>query len=319
MPMRAVRIFRGAILALILYSVFCIIAGIFVADGSLRPARHPLTEDEIAAMRTAAQALDAQLADVSITTAEGVTLSAWSLHQHHGSGNEVILLHGVGDNRVGMTGYAQLLLAHGYNVLMPDARGHGASGGELVTYGLLERNDIRQWFNFAQSEDHPHCIFGFGESMGAAQLLQSLGTGLRFCAVVVESPFATFREIAYDRMGQPFHLGPWVGRTFFWPVVEFGFLRARWKYGFDMWQISPENAVAEAVVPVLLIHGQVDSNIPVRHSRLIHAKAPATRLWEVPGADHCGAISVAPVEFQQKLLSFFESHSEPASQIAIGR
>jgi uncharacterized protein len=226
-PMPFVRKFRSVFLALILYAVFCVIAGIFVADGSLRPARRPLANDEVAAMRNAAQALDAQLEDVFITTSDGVLLLGWSIHPHHGNGNEVILLHGVGDNRLGMTGYAQLLLAHGYNVLMPDARGHGASGGELVTYGLLERNDIRQWFNFAQTRDHPHCIFGFGESMGAAQLLQSLATGLPFCAVAVESPFATFREIAYDRMGQPFHLGSWVGRTFFWPVVEVGFLRAR--------------------------------------------------------------------------------------------
>ena len=49
--------------------------------------------------------------------------------------------------------------------------------------------------------------------MGAAQLLQSLDTHPHFCAVAAESPFANFREIAYDRMGQPFHLGPWVGRS----------------------------------------------------------------------------------------------------------
>jgi uncharacterized protein len=241
----------------------------------------------------------------------------WSIRPRHGNGNEVILLHGVGDNRIGMTGYARLLLAHGYNVLMPDARAHGASGGEFATYGLLERNDIRQWFNFVESQDHPRCIFGFGESMGAAQLLQSLSTGLHFCAVAVESPFATFREIAYDRMSQPSHLGPWLGRTFFWPVVEVGFLRARWKYGFDMWQVSPVDIVATTTVPVFLIHGQVDSNIPLRHSRLIHSKNPATELWEVPGADHCGAIGVAPLEFQRRLLSFFESHSQPDSQLIV--
>ena len=38
-----------------------------------------------------------------------------------------------------MVGYAELLLAHGFTVLLPDARAHGASGGSLATYGLLER------------------------------------------------------------------------------------------------------------------------------------------------------------------------------------
>ena len=72
-----------------------------------------------------------------------------------------------------------------------------------------------------------------------------------------------------------------------------------------MWQISPEEAVAKTKIPVLLIHGQLDSNIPLRHSRRIHARAPETQIWEVPGADHCGAISTAPRELEKRLLGWF--------------
>jgi len=155
--------------------------------------------------------------------------------------------------------------------------------------------------------------------MGAAQLLESLDTRLNFCAVVVESPFASFREIAYDRVGQPFHLGPWVGRILLRPVVEVGLLRARWKYGLDMGKISPEDSVARTTVPVLLIHGNVDGNIPVRHSRIIlgHARGRETQLWEVEGADHCGAISTAPREFERRLLGWFANHDQQSSQVAI--
>lgn len=245
-------------------------------------------------------------------------LRAWSLHPPGPSGDAVILLHGVGDNRIGMMGYAQLFLRHGFSVLMPDARAHGVSGGEVATYGLLERDDIHAWIEFLERSDRPRCVFGFGESMGASQLLQSLATGVRFCAVAVESPFANFREIAYDRMGQPFHLGPWVGRTLFRPLVEVAFLRARWKYGFDMSRISPEEAVAATPVPVLLIHGQVDSNIPVRHSRMIRVRNSSTQLWEVPGADHCGAISLAPKEFEQRLMEWFAGHEIRANSVHLG-
>jgi pimeloyl-ACP methyl ester carboxylesterase len=72
-----------------------------------------------------------------------------------------------------------------------------------------------------------------------------------------------------------------------------------------MRDISPEDSVAATKVPVLLIHGDVDSNIPVRHSRLIHARNAATQIWEVPGADHCGAISTAPREFEERVLVWF--------------
>lgn len=307
--MRAARRFRYLILGLFLYAGFCAVGGFYLADGALHPARRPLTEDEFAAMRHSARALNADLEEVSVTASDGVVLRGWSLRPLKGNGEAVILLHGLGDNRFGMTGYAQLLVAHGFTVLMPDARAHGVSGGAIATYGLLERNDVHQWVDFLATKEHPRCTFGFGESMGASQLLQSLEPRIPFCAVAVESPFATFREITYDRMGQPFHLGPWVGRILLRPMVEAAWLRARWTYGLDMESISPEDSVAASTIPVLLIHGQIDSNIPLRHSRLIHARAPRAQLWEVPGAGHCGAASTAPEEFDERLLRWFQPRS----------
>jgi pimeloyl-ACP methyl ester carboxylesterase len=298
---------RQLLLLLILYLAFSAITAIFVANGTLHPSRRPLTSEDETTARDLAHQLDSDFEDVSITTPDAVTLRAWTIHPYHSNGDAVILLHGLGDNRVGVTGYAQLLLAHGFTVLLPDARAHGASGGPLATYGLLEHNDLHQWFNFLAARDHPHCIFGFAESMGAAELLQSLAVEPRFCAVAAESSFSSFREIAYDRMGQPFHLGPWFGRTLLRPVVEFAFLYVRWKYHLDMRQVSPEDSVAATKVPVFLIHGQIDSNIPLRHSRRIHARNPRAVLWEVPNADHCGAISAAPQEFDQRLLAWFSA------------
>ena len=303
--MRAPRRRRYFFFALFLYLTFCIIGGINLANGVLRPARRPLTEEEITTVRESAHTLHADLNDASITAPDGAILRAWTIRPSSPNGDAVILLHGLGDNRIGMTGYAQLFLADGFTVLLPDSRAHGTSGGPLATYGLLERNDIHQWLDFLHAEDHPRCIFGFAESMGAAQLLQSLDAHPHFCAVAAESPFSTFREIAYDRMGQPFHLGPWVGRTILRPLVEIAFLRARLKFGLDMQQISPEDSVAATSIPVLLIHGELDSNIPVRHSRAIHTRAPKAELWEVPNAGHCGAISTAPEEFEKRLLIFF--------------
>jgi pimeloyl-ACP methyl ester carboxylesterase len=310
MPLtRRSRLTLVVVLFLILYLGFCGVAGIFLADETLHPARRPLTQEEETTTRQVSAAIGAEMEDVSITTEDSVVLSAWILHPRQGNGDAVLLLHGLADNRIGMTGYARLLLARGFTVLLPDARAHGRSGGALATYGLLERNDIRQWFDWLAARDHPLCIFGFGESMGAAQLLQSLDTGTRFCAVAVESAFSNFREIAYDRMGQPFHLGPWLGRTLLRPLVDVAFLRARWEFKLDMQQISPEERLAASRTPVLLIHGEDDSNIPVRHSRRIRSRNPSVVLWEVPNADHCGAISAAPREFEQRLLNWFSTHS----------
>jgi hypothetical protein len=228
----------------------------------------------------------------------GVTLRAWSVRPRESNWNAVILLHGPADDRLGMTGYAEVLLRHGFNVLLPDARAHGANGSDLATFGLLETDDIHRSVGLARTERSPrmHLRFGrigLGESMGAAQLLQSLRSETRFCSVAAKSPFATFREIEYDRLGQSFHAGPCLGRTLLRPIIEIAFLYARWKYRLNFEQASPEDAVAGTKVPVFLIHGQNEGNIPVRHSRLIAAHNPAVILWEALGGTRNGSLRSA--------------------------
>jgi pimeloyl-ACP methyl ester carboxylesterase len=265
---------------------------------------------------TLAQAIAARnhavLEDVAITASDGATLRGWSIRPLHGNGDSVILLHGVADNRMGVLGHAVLLLRHGYAVLLPDARAHGASGGELSTYGIKEANDIRLWFNWIQLNESPRCIDGLGESMGAAQLLQSLSTTPGFCAVVAESPFATFREASYDRLAEKMNAGAWAGRTLLRPAVEAGWFYARWKYGIDFEQASSQEAVAASKVPVLLIHGLKDTNLPPRHSEVIVARnanrIPALVLWDPAEAKHTGAAAAEPQEFERRVIGWFEVH-----------
>jgi pimeloyl-ACP methyl ester carboxylesterase len=210
---------------------------------------------------------------------------------------------------MGMYGYGRWLLEHHYSVLLPDARAHGLSGG-IASYGIRESDDIHKWVDWIESTEHPHCMFGLGESMGAAQLLQSLTRESRFCAVVAESPFATFREVAYARFGRAFNTGPWLGRTFFRPTVDVGFLYVRLRYALNMESASPQHAVEGTSVPILLIHGLNDRNIPHYHSDLIQSHDLShIVVWKVPGAFHTGAHSAAPEEFERRVLDWFSSPS----------
>src|SRR5438270_13409429 len=118
-------------------------------------------------------------------------------------------------------------------------------------------------------------------------MLQSLAVENRFCAVAVESPFSSAREMSFERISGPLHLGPWFGRTIGRPTIWSAVGYARVRYGIDLLQPSPLEAVAHSTVPVLLIHGGDDRNIAVRHSRLIAAAAPKkVTLWLVPHASH---------------------------------
>lgn len=307
---------RLTVIGLLAYLTLTAIAGVFLTEVTLHPIRRVESPENEVEARDMARLHGSGLANVAIAARDGATLRAWSIRPAQSNGNAVLLLHGLGDNRAGTIGYAELLLERGFSVLMPDARAHGTSGGDLATFGLLESEDIHRWLDWLEQNDHPKCIFGLGESMGAALLLQSLRDETRFCAVAAESSFASFREIGYDRVGQFFSTGPWLGRTALRPIIEFGFVYARWKYKLDFEQASPENAVAFTRVQVFLIHGQSDSNIPVRHSRLIAARNPAVVLWEVPNADHCGAIGTNPGEFSGKLIRWFESHAGAQDRLA---
>jgi fermentation-respiration switch protein FrsA (DUF1100 family) len=209
---------------------------------------------------------------------------------------------------------------------LPDARRHGESGGEIATYGLKESDDVHRWVDWLYAHDlsPAQCVYGFGESYGAALMLQSLAVEPRFCAVAVESAFSTAREMSYERVSSPLHLKPplgrTLGRTLGLPVIASAALYARLRYGVDLLQPSPLEAVQHSAVPVLLIHGDQDHNISPRHSMILAKAAPDhVQLWLVPGAGHTMAWAVAHREFETRVLDWFQLHARAVSVLAAGR
>jgi len=286
------------------YPIACLVLGVGLGEVAFHPLRVPIEwrqQAEITARR-----FKATLQDVAIPAQDGAQLRAWFVRPAPDNGNAVILLHGVGDNRQGMLSYAELFLSNGYSVLLPDSRAQGESGGAFATYGINEADDVRGWFNWLTATAHPRCVFGMGESMGAAILLQALRAEPQFCAAVAESSFASFRKIGYVRVGQFLRVGPWLGRIVLRPAVELAFVYGRLRFGVNLADASPERAVENVQTPILLIHGLEDHNIPPSHSREIQAHNPSNiTLWEVPRAGHCGASMVAPEEFNRRVLQWF--------------
>lgn len=304
---RTISIFVGSGIAV--WLVLCAVIGVVAVEEALHPAHLSLSAENIGHAATIARADHAVLVDVEIPARDGEVLRAWSVRPLDWNGDAVILLHGQGDNRSGMLGPAQMLLRHGFAVLLPDARAHGMSGGQVVTYGVFEAEDVRRWFEWLKQSESPHCIDGIGDSMGGAELLRSLDAEHGFCAVVAESAFSSFREAAYDRLGQQFSTGPWLGRTLLRPALIVGMAYARLRYEVDFRRADPAGSVAASHVPALLIHGLADMNLPPRHSEMIKAANPTAVLWEPVGAGHCGASNAAPAEYERRVVSWFAGHS----------
>jgi dipeptidyl aminopeptidase/acylaminoacyl peptidase len=273
--------------------LLCFAGGAVLCESALRVPRKPATP---------APAGVAQWRPVQINARDGIVLKAWLLSPEIDNGNCILTLHGIGDSRSGTAALARLFVDNHYKVLMPDSRGHGESGGEMVTYGLLEARDIRSWVDWLIAAEHPRNIFAMGESFGAAVLLQSLSVEPRFSGVVAECPFANFKAIAEYRVAQRLPIAA--------PLVWSGFLYARWKYGVDFNAASPEAAVGATSTPVLLIHGLDDKNTPPLHSQLIASRhRPNLDLWLEPAAGPPGAFQSAPGEFRNRVLSWLSNHS----------
>jgi alpha-beta hydrolase superfamily lysophospholipase len=164
--------------------------GIALAEFSLHVHRRPVRNaTEVATV--VREQFHSELQSASISARDEAVLRGWYVRPRVDNQSTVILLHGVTDNREGVVGYSRMFLQAGYRVLLPDSRAHGESGGEIATYGLLERDDVHRWAEWARSQPKAGCVYLFGESMGAAIALQATASDSDLCAVVVESPYST--------------------------------------------------------------------------------------------------------------------------------
>lgn len=294
------RPLRWIVLVVGTYLLACGGVGAFVAEGALRPARS--RNDPSARARLAASG---SVEDVEVT-AGGIRQHAWYVVPPNDRGSAVLVLHGIGDRRSGMVGHAVLLAKHGYRVLLADLRAHGDSEGDLSTYGVLEAQDAAAWQRWLTVRG-ARCVFGLGASLGGAVLLQAPRVGAQLCGVAAEGAYASFSEVAADRVAAASLGRSWLARLLVRPVVAAGALTMRLRYGIDLGQASPMDAVAATRTPVLLVHGDADTDTPPRHSVVIREAARAdVELWSVPGARHCGALGHAPEEFERRVVGWLD-------------
>ena len=132
--------------------------------------------------------------EVRISAAEGFSLRARLLRGT--SGDTAILVHGYrscGELDFALT--AEHYLELGFGLLMVDQRGHGGSGGKMVTMGLRESGDVRRWAEFAERELGGR-IWLHGVSLGGASVLYAAGRGLpgSVRGIIADSSFCSPEE-----------------------------------------------------------------------------------------------------------------------------
>lgn len=198
--------------------------------------------------------------ELSIYSFDGLKLSA--KYYNNNSDKTIILVHGYrSSGRHDFSCVLKFYYDYGFNVLLIDQRSHRNSEGRLITFGVKESYDIRDWAVFLNKKYNPKSIVLSGVSMGASTVLFSLGRGLpqNVKCVIADcgftSPEAIILKVGRDRFK--------INAKFFMPLFNalthlFG--------GFSIYE-NTINILKENRTPIAFIHGEKDNFVPVEMSR----------------------------------------------------
>jgi esterase/lipase len=234
--------------------------------------------------------------DVTFETDLGHTLSAWFIPSRNGA--TIITVHGAGTNRSTVLDEAEMLVRHGYGVLMVDIEGFGDSGGRANAFGWLGARDVHAATAYlaTRPEVDSSRIGGLGLSMGGEVLLHAAGESTDLRAIVAEGATgrtaADFRELKGSEPMFVFHT-----------VV-----------GLSMRLISgeepppPLKRMVQQIAPrdVLLIGADLREE---RELMTLYAEigGPSFDLWFIPESKHVGAFDLHPEEYEQRVIAFFDA------------
>ena len=264
---------------------------LLVAHVLTRPNNRPNTTDPYE--------VSADVLAWSARTADGLTLRGWYCPTPK-KRRLIVLVHGMGGSRDEMARIGHDLHAGGYDVLLFDLRGHGSSDQSRLYMGGRERGDLRAVLDWASRQGYsPDRVGWLGYSMGASTLLMEAAQNAKIRAVVLDSPFGNLPELLDRQLTAHSHLP-----SLFNPGI---LTAARIAFGVRTDNLVPiRSALQWGPRPMLLIHGEADSIVPVQQARQIaKVVGPTCQSVFLPGVEHVGAYNRQPDRYIATVDRFF--------------
>ena len=228
-----------------------------------------------------------------IQSVEGFSLWAAHVPAKADTHRWAVCLHGRWDDHTSLSVQARHYHDAGWNVLLPDQRGHGRSEGKYVGWGYDERLDLIRWISWIIRRDAQAEILLHGVSMGAATVLMATGGPLphQVKAAVSDCSYTTAEESLHHMLDREPRTPPIPGSVLF-PLLRRAVLR---RTGLDLRHASPLRAVEHSRTPTLFLHGTRDDTVPpAMLPRLTQAaRCPKRMVW-IPDAGHADAVCAAP-------------------------
>jgi pimeloyl-ACP methyl ester carboxylesterase len=214
----------------------------------------------------------------------------------------VLVLHGIRDSRQSMRGWGELIAAAGLRAVLVDLRGQGRSTGGVLSYGVLDAQDLSGVLDELHARGLASGRIGaLGISYGAATAIEWAGRDTRVERVVAIAPFASLAEVVVGYAPIP------VPQLFADRAVAL----AGEMGSFDPAEASPLLAIRRTHAAVLLFHGTADERIAPRQSQELLAGAPdhaelvlvEGASHETIGADPSGQLRARAMEWLERLAN----------------
>ncbi len=216
--------------------------------------------------------------DVWIRAPDGVRLHGWIIEPPGAPRSTLVFFHGNAGNVSTHAPAVLWLVEQGHRAVLFDYRGYGRSEGVPDIPGVhADAAAVLEWV-LARDDLSAVPVWVLGQSLGGAVAVYAVATSPRkdrLRLLVIDSAFAGYRRIVREKLARTILL---------WP------LRGPLSRSVDD-RYSPERWIARvAPVPVLILHGERDSVVPVDHARILFRLAREPKgLWIVRDAGHIGA------------------------------
>ena len=221
----------------------------------------------------------------------------------------VILVHGLGGNRIAVYPQARIFLENGYNVLTYDQRSSGENLAEYNTFGYLESNDLKDYVNYLRDLIGGEFELGvWGNSFGGATAGIYAGSdhanqNLDF--VILESAISSKRDMISQQLEQQF--GSQLFRDYMLSVGNL-FTRVRLGYTFDDADVT--NHIRNTELPVMLIHSRADQLTPYYMAVDIYNSIQHDEkvIFTVEESSHQTVYWDNLIEYEIEVLSFIDEY-----------
>ena len=295
------------IIIVLFISCISLYVGNYLYDYTLNPySKHNISEkietnEEVA--QESRQWLSENSVNVSLKSQDDLNLHAAYIDQN--SHIYMIMVHGYRGDGASIISPIKQMKKAGYNLLIPDLRGHGFSEGDYIGMGWDDREDIIQWIDYLLSKDPHASIILYGVSMGGATVMDVAGEKLphQVKAIIEDCGYTSVWDIVKAHID--------MNNIESEVALHMASLVTKIRAGYYLEDVRPIEQVKKSQTPMLFIHGAEDNFVPFSMVNELYnaATCPKEKLV-IQGAGHANSCSVNSEFYYQTIFRFIDKYEQ---------